>query len=86
MITKRPYTDVYVSASTNDIEGRCLEKIRARIHADRIHWIVPVVAGARANVIALALLHGDRVVFYAASKSTKVWPHPRAYYNLLRIK
>jgi hypothetical protein len=73
MITRRRYTDVYVSAGTNDPPGRCLEQIRARIHAKRSYWIVPVVAGARANVIALALLHGDRVVFYTASKSKRVY-------------
>ena len=74
------YDFVLLSAGTNDPPGRCIEAIRQKLNSERVEWVVPV-NGARAHVIAVASAHGDTPLFYAAGRN---WPHPRAYWNVLR--
>ncbi len=74
------YDFVLLSAGTNDPPGRCIEAIRKKLNSERVQWVVPV-NGARAHVIAVANAHGDTLLFYAAGRN---WPHPRAYWNVMR--
>lgn len=81
MTPKTPLGFVLISAGTNDPPGRCIAAIRARVHAQRVTWVVPV-NGARARVLRVAGLWGDRALFYTPGRG-RVWPHPaRGYWRV----
>lgn len=76
------YDVVVISAGVNDPPGRCLEAIRARVHARRIIWILPApINSARAHIAAVACEHGDRTVSYVPGRDHL---HPRSYVELAR--
>ena len=79
MVPRAYYDFVLISAGTNDVPGPCIEKIRARVNAGRVEWVVPV-NGARKHVVRVALAHGDSLLYY---KSGPNYPHPRRYWNIL---
>lgn len=70
------YDVAILSAGTNDPPGRCVEKLRNKIHASKVIWIVPV-NGARQHVLSVAASHGDSVAYYTPGKRS--WPHPNSY-------
>jgi hypothetical protein len=82
MVPRSYYSVVFVSAGTNDPPGRCLDKIRARIRAGKIIWILPVNS-ARRNVVRFAASHGDSTLNYVPS--VKNWPHPDSYEPMARL-
>lgn len=86
-IAKRAPTKEYdiaiLSAGTNDVPGPCIERLRNKIHAHKVIWIVPV-NGARQHVLSVAAAHGDSVAYYIPSKSKRVFPHPNSYRPLAK--
>ena len=75
------YRFLLISAGTNDPPGRCVAAIRAKVHADEVMWVLPV-NGARQHVLSVAHAHHDRTLSY--TPDPRHWPHPRAYWNVLR--
>lgn len=70
-----------ISAGINDAPGPCIERVRERLHAGRVVWVLPApINGARAHVEAVAAAHGDRTVSYAcAGGCSKANFHPASY-------
>ena len=81
MVPSEQFDTVLISAGTNDPPGHCLEQIRARVHARKVIWVVPV-NGARGHVLQVAAQHGDGLLYYTPGKG-KVWPHPPRYWKVL---
>ena len=78
MVPAEHFGFVLLSAGTNDVPGRCIEAIRAKINADKVQWVVPV-NGARNHVLAVASAHGDATLFY--TPGVRSWPHPATYFD-----
>jgi hypothetical protein len=77
-----PADVIVVSAGINDPPGRCLDSLRARLHARRIIWILPApINSARAHVAAVAAAHGDTTCSYVTGPRSF---HPRSYAALVR--
>jgi hypothetical protein len=77
-----PADVIVVSAGINDPPGRCLDSLRARLHARRIIWILPApINSARAHVAAVAAAHGDATCSYVTGPRSF---HPRSYEALVR--
>jgi hypothetical protein len=73
---------IVVSAGINDPPGRCLDSLRARLHARRVIWILPApINSARAHVASVAAAHGDATCSYVTGPRSF---HPRSYQALVR--
>ena len=68
---------VVISLGSNPAPGTssALRRVRKRIHAQRIVWVVPVYANAPA-VLKEAHRHADRIVWFSAGQDGI---HPRSY-------
>ena len=80
MVPAKHFRFMLISAGTNDVPGRCIEAIRAKVDADTIMWVIPV-NGARQHVLSVAKAHHDLELHYTPDK--RHWPHPKAYWNVL---
>jgi hypothetical protein len=75
-VTPRGHDDrVVISAGVNDVPGRCVAAIRAKINAGLVVWIRPI-NGAGPTIDRLAAAHGDVVITYALGRDHI---HPRSY-------
>jgi hypothetical protein len=78
------FDGVLISAGTNDVPGRCVASVRARVAKlmtpSRVMWVVPV-NGSRGTVLAVARKWGDELFYYVAQRG-RGWPHPHAYRNV----
>jgi hypothetical protein len=80
MVPSEQFETALLSAGTNDPPGRCVEKVRERVHARRVIWVVPV-NGARSTVLRVANAHGDGLLYYTPSQ--RGWPHPARYWKVI---
>ena len=78
------YDFVLLSAGTNDVPGRCIEAIRARLDADHVEWVLPV-NGSRRHVQEVAAANGDSVLTYTPGRG-RGWPHPARYFDVRRVR
>ena len=75
-VTPRGHYDrVVISAGVNDVPGRCVAAIRAKINAGLVVWIRPI-NGAGPTIDRVAAAHGDVVITYALGRDHI---HPRSY-------
>jgi hypothetical protein len=81
MVPAKHYRFLLISAGTNDVPGKCVEAIREKANADQVMWVIPV-NDARQHVRSVAHAHRDRTLSY--TPDPRHWPHPRAYWNVLR--
>ena len=81
MVPAKHFKFLLISAGTNDVPGKCVEAIRAKANADQVMWVIPV-NGARQHVLSVAHAHHDRTLSY--TPDPRHWPHPKAYWNVLR--
>lgn len=80
MVPAAHHERVVISAGTNDPPGSCVAAIRRAVHADRVVWIMPV-NGAGPNVMHVAAMNGDRLVYYTPAYGGV---HPASYGPMAR--
>jgi hypothetical protein len=79
MVPARHFDFVLLSAGTNDVPGRCVAAIRAKLNAAHVMFVVPA-NGARQTVLEVARAYGDQLLFYTPGRRS--WPHPDHYWNV----
>lgn len=81
---------VIISLGSNDHPGvktrHELERIRARVHADRVYWIMPAVKPDIQDIIEdIANHHRDWIIRIPSLSPDKVHPTGRGYREIARI-
>jgi thiamine biosynthesis protein ThiC len=78
---------VVISAGSNDPANpnlkKNLEKIRSKVKANTVVWILPYNRKAAAAVISVANRHGDKYIDLVSVK-TNDGVHPSSYRNLVK--